>query len=63
MDNIDYVKDGKIHEDVPINQVMVADKAEAQSKLSDYPPGTIAFTAGYQQMWQKKADGTLADFE
>lgn len=63
MDNIDYIKNGKIHADVTSNMVMVASKSEAESMLADYPPGTIAFTAGYTNMWQKKADGTWADFE
>ena len=63
MDNIDYIKNGKIHADVTSNTVMVASKSEAESTLGDYPPGTIAFTAGYVQMWQKAADGTWADFK
>ena len=63
MGNIDYVKDGKIHVDIPSNQVMVVSKAEAESTLADYPPGTIAFTAGYVDIWQKAADATWKDFE
>ena len=63
MGNIDYVKNGRIIADVPSNQVMVTNKFEAESMLVDYPPGTIAFTAGYADIWQKKADGSWADFE
>lgn len=53
----DYVKDGNIYRSVPIKNVMVS-SSEDLSDLSDYDIGTIAYTAGYQSIWQKGIDGT-----
>ena len=37
--------------------IMVANTDE-RDKLTGIDPGTIAFTAGYENMWQLKTDGT-----
>ncbi len=59
--NVDYVDgNGKIKTEVPVACVMVRSSAD-KSLLADYEPGTIAFTAGFAAIWQKKADGTWAD--
>lgn len=56
--NVDYVDgDGAIQTEVPVVCVMVRSSSDL-SALSDYKPGTIAFTAGFGSLWQKAADGT-----
>ena len=54
----DYIdENGDIQQNVQGASVMV--KAEADlSSLTDYKPGTIAYTAGFTGVWQKAADGT-----
>lgn len=51
-----YFKDGKIYTPVPKESIMVASK----DQLSDLncPPTTVAYTAGYKNMWQLDAEGT-----
>lgn len=58
--NMDYVKDGKLYKNMPTPSVMVAAQTELASMLADYPPGTIAYTAGYEEMWQKAVSGNWA---
>ena len=60
--NTDYVLDGAVVKNAPMKIVLVTSKAQAEALLSEYDPGTIAYTAGFLQMWQKAADGTWADF-
>lgn len=59
---VDYVKDGTLYRHQESDAVMVesADDLE-MDELADYAPGTLAFTAGYQAVWQMAADGTWAD--
>lgn len=47
----------KIDMEASIGAVMVKDEGEL-ANLSNYPFGTIAFTAGYKKMWQLDFDGT-----
>lgn len=47
----------KIDMEASIGAVMVKDEGEL-ANLSNYPYGTIAFTAGYKKMWQLDFDGT-----
>ena len=58
----DYVLDGVVYHNAPINVVLVSSKSEAESLLADTEPGTIAYTAGFNEMWQKAPDGSWADF-
>ena len=54
----DYIDaSGNIQQNVQGGNVMVRTQADLSS-LTSYLPGTIAFTAGFVNMWQKKADGT-----
>lgn len=55
--NLSYIKDGIIHKNVPLKSVMITSQSEL-SILTDYEPGTIAYTAGFASMWQLSADGT-----
>lgn len=45
---------------VPITQVMVSGASDLE-RLSNYPPTTIAYTAGYNKIWQKGIDGTWVE--
>ena len=57
-----YVKDGVVYKNAPINLVLVTSKSDAETLLTDFEPGTIAYTAGFNQMWQKAPNGSWADF-
>lgn len=48
----DFVKDGRIYKDYPAKTVMIASESDL-SYLANYSPGTIAYTAGYENIWQK----------
>ena len=56
----DYVKDGVLYTGAPLSLVMV----DSESQLGDlegYGPGTIAYTAGFEDMWQMDADGNWTE--
>ena len=53
----DYVKDGEQHINVSGLAVMVESESDLDN-LVGYPPTTIAYTAGFGNMWQLDADGT-----
>ena len=59
---VDYVQDGAIINNSVAEMVLVSGYSDLEL-LESYTPGTIAFTAGYQQMWQKAPNGTWASFE
>lgn len=50
--SIDFVKNGRIYKDYPAKNVMVGSESDL-SNLTNYTPGTIAYTAGYEHIWQK----------
>ena len=53
----DYIKDGEKHINVSGLSVMVESSSDL-ANLTGYPPTTIAYTAGFGNMWQLDADGT-----
>lgn len=53
----DYVKDGILHKNAVAGTVMVESSADLDN-LTEYETGSIAYTAGYSDIWQKDADGT-----
>lgn len=56
--DIDYVdSDGDLHIHVKSPEVMITAESDL-ANLTGYEPSTIAFTAGYANMWQLGADGT-----
>lgn len=55
---LDYVKDGTLHRGANAPSVMVTAEADLSQLPDVYPPGTIAYTAGFKAMWQLGADGT-----
>ncbi len=60
-ENMAYIRDGEVVSDVPIKSVMVADDTELPL-LTNFAPGSIAFTAGFAEAWQKAVDGTWVQF-
>ena len=57
---MDYTKNGQIASTINVHSgqssVMVESESDLAS-LSAYSPGTIAFTAGFTNMWQLNASG------
>lgn len=60
--NTDYIKDGVVYKNAPMKTVMVEEYSDTSS-LTGYEPGTIAYTAGFTNMWQLSANGTWVAFE
>jgi hypothetical protein len=54
---LDYVQDGALHRGANAPSVMVTAQADLAELPDVYPPGTIAYTAGFKAMWQLGADG------
>lgn len=61
-EGIDYVLNGVVHAGAVPSAVMVTAESDLANLPDTYEPGTIAYTAGYQDIWQLAADGTWADF-
>ncbi len=60
--NVDYLQNEEIHKNADMQMVLVSSQSDL-SRLTDYEPGTIAFTAGFGSLWQKAPNGTWAAFE
>ena len=59
---LDYVnEDGTITRDSPVSRVLIRNAGDL-ALLSDYPPGTAAFTKDGSHAWLKAADGTWNDW-
>lgn len=54
---VDYVQDGELHRGANTPSVMVTSEADLAELPKDYPPGTIAYTAGFKAMWQLDSAG------
>lgn len=58
----DYVdENGAIHVGAPSQAVLVRDETDLDL-LTDYMPGTIAYTAGYVDMWMLTNAGSWVRF-
>mgnify|MGYP007038268228 FL=1 len=57
--NIDFVKGNTIYRGSPMKLVMVQSDDDL-AVLESYEPGAIAFTRGFESMWQKGIDGEWA---
>ena len=55
---LDYVQDGELHRGGTAPSVMVTAQTDLANLPDVYPPGTIAYTAGFKAMWQLDAAGT-----
>ena len=53
---LDYVSNGEIIKNVACKSVLVS-SSDDLSILQKYAPGTIAYTAGFKQMWQLSPSG------
>lgn len=53
----DYVKDGKVYNSGSNTSVMVTAQSDL-ANLEGYLPGTVAYTAGFANVWQLAANGT-----
>ena len=59
---LDYVnKEGILTRDSPAAQVLVRNEDDL-SLLSEYAPGTFAFTKDGSHVWMKAADGSWNDW-
>lgn len=59
--NTDYVQNGEVCKNASMQMVLVSGNQDL-NLLSGYEPGTIAYTAGLQTMWQKSPTGTWVEF-
>lgn len=53
----DYVKNGELHTGGTAPSIMVSAETDLDNLPDIYPPGTVAYTAGFQDMWQLDTDG------
>ena len=58
----DYVKDGRIVHNSSMKPVLVSSSSDL-TLLTEYEPGTIAYTAGFNSIWQKSPTGEWAEFQ
>ena len=54
---IDYIKDDMLYIGANLRSVLVSSESDLPN-LTDYEPGTLAFTVGYKDMWQLGLDGS-----
>jgi len=57
---VDYVQNGQLYRGGNAPSVMVTAKADLAQLPDIYPPGTVAYTCGFKNMWQLGADGEWA---
>lgn len=57
---LDYVQNGVLHVNSEARAVCVTGQNDL-AELTGYSPGSIAFTAGYKNIWQLGADGAWVD--
>lgn len=54
---IDYVKDGVLHQRENAPCVQITSETELPNLIQHYSPGAIAYTAGWKNAWQLSANG------
>ena len=59
--NFDYVSGGNLYKGQQPSSILVGSSDDLED-LTDYVPGSIAFTVGYANMWMLAADGTWTEF-
>ena len=53
----DYIQDGVLHYGGNTPSILVTGESDLSLLPDCYPPGTIAYTAGFKAMWQLDAAG------
>lgn len=53
----DYIDNNGLHSVGTASAVMISNESELAELLKHYPPGTLAYTAGFKAMWQLNAAG------
>lgn len=59
---MDVVVDGTLYEDCKTKAVMVESESDLANLPDNYLPGSVAFTAGYADMWQLNSSGEWVRF-
>lgn len=54
---VDYIRDGILHRGANVPSILVNEQSELDALPKDYPPGTVAYIAGFKAMWQLGANG------
>ena len=57
--NFNYVQDGVLYTNAPVEDVMITSASEL-AELTQLKPGSTASLADFSGLWRKKADGTWA---
>lgn len=52
-----FVRDGVLYRGVPDVSVQI-ESASDLDELSELPPTAVAYTAGFEHVWQKSSDDT-----
>lgn len=59
----DYVKNGVVYKNPGVPSVMIESEDDLELLVDKYPPCTIAYTAGFETMWQLDTSGTFIEIE
>ena len=59
---LDYVKSGVIYRGGGSAAVLVTSSGDLNGVKESHAPGTVAFTAGFNDAWQLNASGTWVKF-
>ncbi len=57
---VDFIKNGVLYKEATASAVLVTAQSDLAS-LTGYAPGTIAYTAGFKNIWELSAAGTWVD--
>lgn len=52
----DYVRNGELHSVGIASAVMISSSDDLAELSTHYPPGTLAYTPGFRDMWQLNAE-------
>lgn len=62
IDETDYVQDGKVYKKMPTSIVLVSSSSDLDL-LTDYTPGSMAYTADLSSVWILGVDGVWTEVE
>lgn len=56
----DFLKDGVLYIDAPVNAVMVPSESDISEGMKQYyPAGTLFYTPGFKKIWQLDTNDNL----